>query len=197
MVRHSTSYPILGHAQRHELIGSSLSRLTVDSTTTFGGQTLSSIGTTATLATDTTISRKRQLTSGLLSQELKSRSSSRGQSSARDSPSRPNSAISERFHAMMSSGNDRKAGPEPASTYYDKRLASLNIEFWTTVRVTSHYAASAISLYLETDHPVFGLFDAELFITDLIDCKFGYCSPFLVSSLLAFASVCSVVMPPL
>jgi hypothetical protein len=99
---------------------------------------------------------------------------------------------------MVSSGNDlRKTGPEPASTYYDKRLAKLNIEFWTTVRVTNHYAASAISLYLETDHPVFGLFDAELFIIDLIDRKFSYCSPFLVSSLLAFASVCSIAMPSL
>jgi hypothetical protein len=98
---------------------------------------------------------------------------------------------------MISSDNDLgKVGPEPASTYYDKRLAKLNIEFWTTIRVASHYAASAISLYLETDHPVFGLFDAELFITDLIACKFKYCSPFLVSSLLAFASVCSINTPP-
>jgi hypothetical protein len=65
----------------------------------------------------------------------------------------------------------------------------LRIRYWTTVDVTDDFAASAISLYLENDHPTLGLFDAQLFVGDLIKRKHQYCSPFLVTCLLAFASV--------
>jgi hypothetical protein len=44
----------------------------------------------------------------------------------------------------------------------------LDITFWTTVPVTSETAAKAISLYLETDHPLLGTFDPDLFVADLI-----------------------------
>lgn len=77
----------------------------------------------------------------------------------------------------------------PNSSYFDKRLERLNIAFWTAVPITNQYAARAISLYLETDHPFLGLFDADLFLEDLVDCQLNHCSAFLVSSLLAFASV--------
>jgi hypothetical protein len=80
------------------------------------------------------------------------------------------------------------------SGYYDPRFSQLNISFWTSVSISNHVAASAISLYLETDHPVSGLFDSELFIQSLIKQEFEFCSPFLVSSLLAWALVSSLLI---
>ncbi|KXJ87785.1 hypothetical protein Micbo1qcDRAFT_124133, partial [Microdochium bolleyi] len=56
--------------------------------------------------------------------------------------------------------------------------------FWTNVDAANDFAARAISLYLETDHPLLGLFDADLFITDLVEHRTRYCSPFLVNALL-------------
>ncbi|KAF2855091.1 hypothetical protein T440DRAFT_415184 [Plenodomus tracheiphilus IPT5] len=77
-----------------------------------------------------------------------------------------------------------------ANRYFDPRLADLNIDFWTTVEITNLQAAEAISFYLETQHPIYGVFDAGLFVHDLISFSFEFCSPFLVSSLLAVASTC-------
>lgn len=84
--------------------------------------------------------------------------------------------------------------PSDHPKYCDARLEKLNIEFWTSVSLTNDDAASAISLYLETHHPIWSFFDASQFIGDLIDCRTGgdsACSPFMVSSLLAFAMVSS------
>ncbi|KAI9691621.1 MAG: hypothetical protein M1822_007692 [Bathelium mastoideum] len=92
------------------------------------------------------------------------------------------------IEAMDTSESRSSFGPDLSPDYCDPRLARLQIRFWTSVPIANEYAASVISLYLETNHPILGLFDADLFINDLVDCKFGYCSAFLVSSLLAFAS---------
>lgn len=76
--------------------------------------------------------------------------------------------------------------------YCDPRLEALNISFWSSVPVTDDLAASAISLYLETHHPIWSFFDASQFIDDLIQCRtdsHSTCTPLLVSSLLAFAMV--------
>ncbi|KAH7029652.1 uncharacterized protein B0I36DRAFT_134682 [Microdochium trichocladiopsis] len=47
------------------------------------------------------------------------------------------------------------AGGSPAKTpeLYDRRLKKLDISFWTNVDVANSFAAQALSLYLETDHP--------------------------------------------
>ncbi|PVH90833.1 hypothetical protein DM02DRAFT_734403 [Periconia macrospinosa] len=74
------------------------------------------------------------------------------------------------------------------STYFDPLLRSLHIGFWTSVSVTDHYAAGAISAFLVTDHSILRLFDVKSFLNDLIHLRSDHCSPFLVSSLLAFAS---------
>lgn len=80
----------------------------------------------------------------------------------------------------------------PTSTeFYDARLAHLNIKRWTSVPITDNYAAMAISTYLRTDHQILSLFDANLFLRDLVECRLDHCSPFLVNSLLAWASVSS------
>lgn len=71
----------------------------------------------------------------------------------------------------------------------DERLAQLDIRYWTRVPISNQDAAKVISLYLQNDQPILGLFDADLFLSDLIAKKFEFCSPFLVSSLLAWACV--------
>lgn len=93
---------------------------------------------------------------------------------------------------QISDGDDKfysHAGPKPPPQYIDPRLSALNMETWTNVSITNEFAAGAISLYLETDHPVLGLFDADLFVDSLVRGSREFCSPFLVSSLLAYASV--------
>ncbi|KAG5933156.1 hypothetical protein E4U53_001076, partial [Claviceps sorghi] len=69
----------------------------------------------------------------------------------------------------------------------DPRLANLEIKFWTSVAIPNSLAASAISLYLESDHQMLGVFDADLFLTDLVEQRLEHCSPFLVSAVLCYA----------
>lgn len=86
----------------------------------------------------------------------------------------------------------------PLKPLCDERLHQLDIRFWTQVEISNELAAQAISLYLETDHPLLGHFDPDLFLSDLIDKKNRFCSPVLVNSLLYWASVCLPVLwrPP-
>ncbi|KAJ4863569.1 fungal zn(2)-Cys(6) binuclear cluster domain-containing protein [Trichoderma breve] len=69
----------------------------------------------------------------------------------------------------------------------DSRLFQLNISHWTNVPISNEAAARAISLYLETDHPLLGYFDPNLFVSDLVNLKHDYCSPMLVNALLYWA----------
>lgn len=68
-------------------------------------------------------------------------------------------------------------------------LSNLQIGNWTTVPVTNDFAAKALLLYLQTDHHVLGLFDAELFVHDLLNLRQEFCSTLLVNSLLFWACV--------
>ncbi|EWZ88210.1 hypothetical protein BFJ70_g13905 [Fusarium oxysporum] len=72
----------------------------------------------------------------------------------------------------------------PALSPCDERLEELNIGFWTSVPIASNLAAKAISLYLETDHPLLGPFDPTLFMEDLVHCRTNYCSKLLVSAIM-------------
>lgn len=80
-------------------------------------------------------------------------------------------------------------GPGLRARFADLRLEDLDISFWSTVPVTNLYAASAISMYLETGRHFLGLFHSELFVGDLVKCRLRFCSSFLVAALLALASV--------
>lgn len=71
----------------------------------------------------------------------------------------------------------------------DSRLAQLDISNWTNVIISNEYAARTISLYLETDHPLLGFFEPNLFVASLTAGKTDYCSPMLVNALLYWASV--------
>lgn len=75
------------------------------------------------------------------------------------------------------------------STLCDPRLDQLKIRFWTPVPIGDVLASRAISLYLQTDHPLLGLFEPSLFISDLINHRNEFCSAVLVNALLYWACV--------
>jgi len=93
------------------------------------------------------------------------------------------------FRSIISQATRSQIGPQLPDGFFDMHLQQLNVAFWTLIPITNQYAAAVISLYLSTDHPILGLFDAELFVSALVAGTLDFCSPFLVSSLLAFASV--------
>ncbi|KAI1812280.1 hypothetical protein GGS20DRAFT_558587 [Poronia punctata] len=72
--------------------------------------------------------------------------------------------------------------------YCDERLHNLQVEFWTNIGISSDYAARVISLYIRTDHPLLGLFNPYLFVTDLVDKSTKYCSRFLFHSIMYLGS---------
>jgi hypothetical protein len=77
----------------------------------------------------------------------------------------------------------------PVLTLCDERLKKLNIGFWTSVPIPSDLAAKIVSLYLETDHPLLGPFDPDLFLADLVDCRTNHCSEILVSAIMYWGCV--------
>ncbi|KAM0342552.1 hypothetical protein ACHAPU_009404 [Fusarium lateritium] len=69
----------------------------------------------------------------------------------------------------------------------DPRLEFLRIWRWTSVPVPDLLAAQAISFYLVNEHPVLAFFDADLLIRDVVSGGRRFCSPLLVSALLAWS----------
>jgi len=81
--------------------------------------------------------------------------------------------------------------PDSGTTPYpiDNRLWEVKIRYWTTVPVADHVAAELFSAFLEVELPVYGFFDPELFVCDLVMQDTRFCSPLLVNSVLFWASV--------
>lgn len=82
--------------------------------------------------------------------------------------------------------------------YRDERLSHLNIGYWIKTPISNEVAATLLSFFLETDHESQGVFDADLFIEDLVNCRTRFCSSFLVISVLYLisASLPSTVLEP-
>ncbi|KAF3764046.1 hypothetical protein M406DRAFT_73893 [Cryphonectria parasitica EP155] len=72
-------------------------------------------------------------------------------------------------------------------TVCDERLRHFEVHQWLQTEVSTVLASRAISHYLVTDHPTLGLFDADLFLGDLVSRKTEFCSPLLLSALLSLA----------
>lgn len=100
--------------------------------------------------------------------------------SVTDFPSRPLPELD-----SLAESTDQAIPPELC----DPRLRDLDIEQWTNVELDNDSAAGCISLYLETDHPLLGPFDPDLFVSDLVSGRSEYCSSLLVNSLLYWACV--------
>ena len=72
----------------------------------------------------------------------------------------------------------------------DPRLSGAKVSRWTTVQIGETDARRLIGNYLETDHPIIGLFDADLFLEDLSSYSHTFCSEFLVTCILYWSCVC-------
>lgn len=79
--------------------------------------------------------------------------------------------------------------PTEAIRYCDERLSNLQVDFWADVAVSNDFVARAISLYIRTDHPLLGLFDPDLFISDLVGRQTKFCSRFLFHALMYLTCV--------
>ncbi|KAL7787130.1 N-terminal fungal transcription regulatory domain-containing protein [Trichoderma ceciliae] len=91
---------------------------------------------------------------------------------------------------------ERRNETERAQPLCDSRLAKLDISRWTNVPISNEHAAHTISLYLETDHPLLGFFDPNLFVSDLVMGNTAYCSAMLVNALLYWACMNSAAQDP-
>ncbi|KAH7119076.1 hypothetical protein B0J11DRAFT_617349 [Dendryphion nanum] len=67
-------------------------------------------------------------------------------------------AMSFLFRDVMYTRPALCSGPLRTPQYSDHRLKHPSLKYWTTITVEDSFAASAISLYLENDHPIFGFF---------------------------------------
>jgi hypothetical protein len=93
------------------------------------------------------------------------------------------------FVGDFSSSDSREQQTTPMVDFCHLRLQGLNISRWTNVSIGNGFAARVIKLYLETDHPLLGIFDPYLFIDDLVDGGTNYCSSFLVNTLMFLGCV--------
>jgi hypothetical protein len=79
--------------------------------------------------------------------------------------------------------------PPTAPNLCDERLSQVDYAYWIEESIRDQDALEAISRYLENDHHVFGLFDADLFLNDLVTKNHRHCSPFMVIALLSWSLV--------
>ena len=83
------------------------------------------------------------------------------------------------------------AGPMQDRQHCDSRLNQLDVEYWMEIPISNELAACVLSHYLETSHTLFGCFDPDLFLSDLVDHKLDSCSPFLFAALMCLACLSS------
>ncbi|CAG7557446.1 unnamed protein product [Fusarium equiseti] len=73
---------------------------------------------------------------------------------------------------------------------------SLDMSYWTTITISNELATTVITAYLAENHAMFGLFDAELFLDDLLARKLNFCSAFLVNSVFSCACLWYCTIDP-
>lgn len=108
-----------------------------------------------------------------------------------ESPFGGGASVSPYYKADQFSAHHSTAIKRPISTFRpcDERLEELNMSFWTSVSISDDVAVKIISLYLETDHPLLGTFEPDLFVDDLTSCRLRHCSPLLVSAIMYWGCV--------
>lgn len=87
-------------------------------------------------------------------------------------------------------------GDSSQQSYIDHRLEGLQIWQWTSVPIPETLAEQTISFYLSNEHPLLAFFDADLFIRDFVAGGGRFCSPVLVSALLAWSCVSCYIQHP-
>lgn len=74
----------------------------------------------------------------------------------------------------------------------DHQLRNVKIRYWTTVAISDGLAAELLSRFVEIEIPVYGFFEPESFVNDLVSQNTRFCSPLLVNVVLFWASVCVI-----
>ena len=97
---------------------------------------------------------------------------------------------------QSTSSNGTPISPSDPNTYCDPRLELLTVSYWTRIPIDNALAARTISHFLQTDHPVLGFFDADLFLRDLVGQGLNFCSSFLFHSIMLLACVCLPAILP-
>ena len=100
------------------------------------------------------------------------------------------------IESSLSQGSSMVRGPARPQVpsylrQFSPRLEDLDISMWTDVSISNDLAADIISSYLDLDHHIWGLFDVELFLEDLLEQRERFCSSFMVNALMFCAAVSS------
>lgn len=110
----------------------------------------------------------------------------------------PNAALADSPYPVVGSADSRSLSPAidlvRNPSLCDSRLYQLRMDYWTRVSISDELAARVISFYLVREHPMLGLFDADLFVTDLVERRLRFCTPFLLSALMFYACVSWSIM---
>ncbi|KAK0377588.1 hypothetical protein CLIM01_05067 [Colletotrichum limetticola] len=84
-------------------------------------------------------------------------------------------------------GSPDHTGAATPKPLFDERLRLLDISKWTNIPIPNDLAISIISHYLDIDYATLPLFDADLFVRDLVNVQHFFCSPFLVTAVLSWS----------
>lgn len=108
-----------------------------------------------------------------------------------DQYSQTPAASQEYRHAIFAQSrpSSQTRGPLAPSEYCDVRLRQVEVGYWTKIPISQELAACVLDSYFRGHHPVFGFFDADLFLDDFVARRLEFCSPFLVSALLCLSCV--------
>ena len=98
-------------------------------------------------------------------------------------------------YAAQSSKSSWSPNPGISHGVTSDELRDLKLDQWSRVPIDRMLAASAISLYLSSEHPLFGYFDPRFFIMDLQAGRQRFCSSLLVNALLCRACVSQQSLP--
>ncbi|KAK2596580.1 hypothetical protein N8I77_013462 [Diaporthe amygdali] len=109
-----------------------------------------------------------------------------------DSDPNGSNQLSSRRNSPSKAGSQQPPSLDPSAApvqpeLCDDRLRHIRIRNWTQVPISNELAARLLAFYLTVDHPLLGLFDADLFLGDLVAHKTEFCCPLLLSSVLCFA----------
>ncbi|OHE91707.1 hypothetical protein CORC01_12998 [Colletotrichum orchidophilum] len=99
-------------------------------------------------------------------------------------------------NVVPKSGSPDSTGVAVRSPLFDERLRLLDITKWTSIPIPNDLAISIISHYLEIDYAAIPLFNADLFVRDLINLQHFFCSPFLVTAVLSWACQAFTTLHP-
>ena len=111
-------------------------------------------------------------------------------------PPQSNAKLDQQFaHQMTYSASPNvlpkfpNAEQDSDSRLVDRRLLNVKIRYWTTVAISDSLAAELLSKFVEIEIPVYGFFEPDLFVKDLVSQDTRFCSSLLVNVVLFWASV--------